>query len=145
MGMAYYSVLNPPIEGYQPELIVGGKAIARAMALLDAWAGELGVQPLSGYHSENLEETFEKIGEPVPEGVPDRPIKWSDPADGLATIRALVARIEAEDESEFEIEGPVRRNQTVNADWLAEDLRALEAVLKRASENKSKFRLRVDI
>ena len=145
MGAAYYPVLHPAIPGFQPELVVSGKATARAMPVLDEISAQLGVRALSDYYSESVEEAFAKIGEPVPPGMKDEPIKWSYPADGLETVRALANHLRSNGSHDLEITDSTGRTRTVSAEAIASDLEALASVLTKAVEQKCSFRLRTDI
>jgi len=100
---------------------------------------------LEDFHSESVQESFDKIGEPVPEGMKKEPVKWSEPADGVATIRGLLARVGEELGPDVSFKNEQGRDQTVSVARLTEDLQAMDAVLEVAATRGSKFRLRIDI
>ncbi|HEY2586841.1 MAG TPA: hypothetical protein VGI81_13940 [Tepidisphaeraceae bacterium] len=145
MGVAFYPVLNPAIVDYQPHLLVNGKAIAKAMPLLESWAKEVGVRPLYDFYSESTEEVFAKIGEPVPPGTKDEPIKWAEPDDGIKTVRAMLERLRSEPGPALSVTDERGRERSVSVEQLIRDLEAFESVFRRASDHGSKFRLRIDI
>lgn len=147
MGVAFYPVLNPAVPDYQPEIVVGGKAIAQAMPLLESWARDLAVRPLYDFYSESLEETYAHIGDAVPDEFKDQeePIKWSAPADGMKTVRALVDRLRAESGPEIRFTDNRGRETTIEIGRLIRDLESLEQVLRVASERGSRFRIRIDV
>ena len=93
MGTAYYIVLEQEIAGL--DTTMDGKILARMVEDLDEVAEELGVQPLSDFVSidpETARELVEGEGEDL--DLPP-PANFSA-ADGLATVRALMTRPEAE-------------------------------------------------
>jgi hypothetical protein len=148
MGVSYYPVFDPPMADLRPEEGVGGKPIARAMPLLTAWAAELGVRDLESFYSESNEESFALIGESVPEGLKETPIEWSDPGDGLRTVRAYLGHLRTIGGTA----GPTLhfkdfkdRDESVKLDSLREDLQSLESVLVKAADRGSRFRLRIDM
>src|SRR4051794_3796231 len=120
MGVSYYPVLDPPIEGFTPHLEVSGKAIARAMPLLKGWAAELGVRDLMSFYSESHAESFALIGESVPKGMKETPIEWFAPQDGLTALRAYLGRLRdtSAEELQFSQKG---RSSSVGVAQLIED------------------------
>jgi hypothetical protein len=147
MGMAYYPVLNPPISGFKPELNVSGKALAEAMPALDELAQQLSVEKLRSFHSESLEESFALIGESVPADMPEMPIQWFEPERGLNAIKALRDHLGSHAQIPLLLkDAPGREpDQSILLDRVLQDLLQLESVLNAAAQNKSKFRLRIDM
>lgn len=144
MGVAFYPELDPPIEGYSPDLMVNGKAIANAMELLDQWARELGVREMMSFYSESHEESFGHIGEDVPPDMDECSIEWSDPNEGLATVRPLLQRVRSLTEEVLST-GEREHRRVVKVSSLLSDLAALEGVLVTAIEHGRRFRLRIDL
>jgi hypothetical protein len=129
MGTAYYPSFERDIPGYDPATAMSGKAIGRAMKELDAICNRLSVTPLSSFYSESNAEVFKKIGEPVPAGLKDNPIKWSEPIDALRTIDALL-----------------EWHRTNAAEpQVIQDLQNLNQALLMAAEHATRFRLRIDL
>jgi len=129
MGVAYYPAFENDVAGYEPSTAISGKALARAMDELDAICGELGVRTLMSFYSESNAEAFAKIGEPVPPGMKEDPIQWSEPADGLRTIEAL---LECDKIGNFK-------------DGVIADLESLQEILQVAIKHSTRFRLRIDV
>ncbi|HEY7117102.1 MAG TPA: hypothetical protein VH475_10970 [Tepidisphaeraceae bacterium] len=65
------------------------------MEVLDRCAAEAGVRPLSEFFSESPEESFESIGEDVPEGMEGSDVQWFAAEEGLASIRGLAQYVSA--------------------------------------------------
>lgn len=129
MGTAFYPSFDHVIEGYEPATALDGKALGRHVETLDAACPRLGVLPLLSFYSESIEEAFEKIGEPVPQDIPCRPIKWTDPVEGIRTIDALL-----NDEESVVDDAAVKR-----------DLEELKQALLVAKKHGLQFRLCADI
>jgi hypothetical protein len=92
MGVAHYIVLAREIEGLDTKM--DGKRLSSHMESLDAAARQLGVRPLSGFFSlppDDLAEFMDGA-----EDVELPPLKQFSAQDGLITIRALLARPEAQ-------------------------------------------------
>lgn len=121
------------IAGYEPATEVNGKPIARAIENLDAICDRLRVRSLSSYHSASLEETFDAIGEPVPDDLPERPIEWSEPNDGLRTVEALIEYVRS------------HPDDVPSAVAVEKDLERFQTVLQKAREFGTRFRIRIDI
>jgi hypothetical protein len=134
MGIALYPEFEKDIPKYDPSTAMSGKALARAVGggqgMLELMCRRLGVVPIFDFYSESHEEAFAKIGEPVPPDLPpDEPLKWSDPAEGLRTVGALLACPDGE---------PVPPD-------VLEDLDDFRAILLTALEHGTRFRLRIDM
>ena len=76
MGAAYYPVFEKQVKGFDPATAVSGKSLAKVMEVLDECARQIGVQPLSGFYSESVEESCGMIGEEVPADVQTTPLQW---------------------------------------------------------------------
>jgi hypothetical protein len=133
MGVAYYPVFERKIDGYNPSVLVNGKPIARAMARLEEICKRLGITPLMGFYSESNEEVFAKIGEPVPPGMREDPVRWSEPEQGLRTVVGLMDYLR-----DYPAELP-------DAARIREDLEGFRQVFLKAQEHQTRFRLRIDI
>jgi hypothetical protein len=134
MGVALYPEFEKNIPGYNPSTAISGKTLARSV---DGGKGEierlchrLGVRSIFDFYSESNEEAFAKLGEPVPPGLPpEEPLKWSEPAEGLRTVEALLACPDLE----------------ATSPRVSEDLRHFRDILLKASEHGTRFRLRIDM
>lgn len=134
MGVALYPEFEKSIPGYDPSTAISGKALAHAVGggrgEIEQMCHRLGVVPIFGFYSESNEEAFAKLGEPVPAGLPpEEPLKWSDAAEGLRTVEALLACPELE----------------AMPPHVSEDLRNFRAILFKAAEHGTRFRLRIDM
>jgi hypothetical protein len=135
MGSSFYPVLERDIEGLEPELEVSGKALARNMDTLELICQQAGVRSLMDFYSESTDETAEHLAEELDESLAEAldgiPLVWFEPAEGLATVRALRSAL-------------LQRTD----DWveaMRDDLDALERVLVRAQTAGTRFRLRIDL
>lgn len=118
MGAAYYIVLEEEIEGL--DSLVDGKALARQIEALDAAAQELGVRPLSEFISMDADSLEDLLGDiDVP------PLQHFSAEDGLATIRALLPRSEAQS--------------------ALDDLKECERILSAAAEHEVGWHFQIDI
>jgi len=132
MGVAYYPILEKKIPGYEPATAISGKALAKAMEVLDRCAVEAGVRPLSEFFSESASESFESIGEDTPEGLKESDVQWFSPEDGLAAIRGLSEYISAHPgilQQSSSSGGPEKKKTTQE---ILADLEALSAKLASA-------------
>ena len=134
MAVALYPAFEEDIPGYDPATAMSGKALSRAVRAgrgeLEEICRGLGVMPIFDFYSESYEETFVKIGEPVPDDLPsEAPVKWSNPAEGLRTVEALLACPDCQ----------------ALAPALLEDLRDFRAILLKAAQHGTRFRLRIDV
>jgi hypothetical protein len=98
------------VEGEDPgyDIFVNGRALARYEDALEKLALRLGVKPLIEFFSadENSMSQLIEEGAGNPELVRRLPPpQWYSPADGLATIRALINTMEA-DPQQLGTEGP---------------------------------------
>jgi hypothetical protein len=123
MGAALYIVAeNKPEE---MDLFVNGKALSKADARLSSAAMKLGVRELMSFFSQNPEEAAEFMEENAP-ALP--PAQWFDPADGLTTVKALLAHFSGSP-ADAAVVG---------------DLREFEAVLERLKAAGLRWHLAVD-
>ena len=98
------------VEGEDPgyDIFVNGRALARYEDALEKVALRLGVKPLIEFFSadENSMSLLIEEGAGNPELVRRLPPpQWYSPADGLATVRALINALEA-DPQQLGTEGP---------------------------------------
>ncbi|HMD53793.1 MAG TPA: hypothetical protein VKJ65_04505 [Phycisphaerae bacterium] len=133
MGVAYFPEFERQVTGFDPSAAVCGKSLARAIKRLDEICKHLGTAPLFIFYSESNEEAFKTIGKPVPPGLQDNPIHWSEPEQGLQTIVSLIKYLH-----DHPAELP-------DAPSILEDLESLRQVLLKAQEHRTRFRLRIDI
>ena len=93
MGAAYYIVLEKEIDGL--ETIMDGKCLSRHIDSLDSVAREVGVRPLTEFTSMDAEALADVLGDDA-DGIEGPPLQQFSAQDGLATIRALLPRPEAQ-------------------------------------------------
>jgi hypothetical protein len=145
MGVALFPVFESQIPGYEPWRIICGKALARASGggrgPLEGVCRQLKVKPIFDFYSESREETLAHISEPVsPEllDLLDIRVEWWNPAEGLRTIEALLAYPD--------YDAMLPRDERPQARLhLLEDLQNLQAILMKAEEHGTRFRLVFDL
>ena len=119
---AHYIVLEKEIDGL--DLLMDGKKLTRHLEALDAAAQELGVRPLSAFFSMDGEALADVIGDEADDlEVP--PLEQFLAQDGLSTVRALLARPEAQP--------------------AIEDLRACERILAVAARHGIRWHFQLDV
>jgi hypothetical protein len=145
LGAALFIVGERPVDGL--DTFVDGKALTRCRPYgakqrlgrqadrhLDALAQQAGVRPLMEFFSASADELMawldESGKEPPPGGFP--PTQWFSAADGLATVRGLIAHLEANPEAAEEV------------DQLLSDLRQFEEVLQGLDTAGVRWHLSVD-
>jgi hypothetical protein len=121
MGAAYYIVLEKPIAGL--DTIMDGLSLSWHMETLDAVARQLGVPPLSGFFSMEPAELAEFTDGAGEAALP--PLRQFPAKEGLATVKALLARPESQ---------PARH-----------DLRECERILSAAAEHGIGWHFQVDV
>ena len=132
MGVAYFIVLDRKIRGLDTGM--DGKLLAAAAPSLDAMAEELKVRPLSEFISVDPEQAADFIeSEGVgSEGSGLPPLRQFPAGEGLTTVRALTAHLQARPAAVKEAEGVLR------------DLSACERILSTAAQHGVKWHLEVD-
>ena len=92
MGVAFYLAFDD--EEFEADDI-DGKSVAKAMDELTALANEVGVADLESFMGKAMDEFADMLGEEIEmeDGV-DGGAKWFLPADGIATIDALVSALQ---------------------------------------------------
>lgn len=133
MGYAWY--VTP--ESDLPDITassVNGKALAHQAEAMDALAVGLGLTPLSDFLSVSSDEWESLTGEELPDDVKESmpPEAWFAPADGLATVRGMLAALEQDPEA----------SETYAQ--VIEDLRDVESVLVVAEAHVVRFHLTPD-
>lgn len=125
----FYIILEREIPGIDP--LVDGKGLSSANDALEAAAGKLKVRPLMEFFSAGPEEVEDLLGEgaDVPK-VP--PKKFFEAADGLNTVRALLAHLEKNP-------GMLKRSDQVRS-----DLREFEKILAAAKDAGVRWHLAID-
>jgi hypothetical protein len=93
MGAAYYIVLEKKIDGL--DTMMDGKRLLQHIESLDLVARELGVRPLTEFTSMDADAVADVLGDDA-DGMEVPPMKQFSAQDGLATIRALLPRPEAQ-------------------------------------------------
>jgi hypothetical protein len=135
MGTALHPVFEKNIEGFDPSVEVSGKALTRHTELIDASCKTLGLRTLWDFYDESAEEVGDHLAEELSpelsEALSTEPLKWFDPADGIAVIQAL--------------RGHLARESDAAARDVIQDLDALERVLQRAVRENTRFRLALDM
>jgi hypothetical protein len=125
------------VEGEDPgyNIFVNGRALARYEDALERIAIRLGVRPLIEFFSADENSMSLLIEEGA--GNPDLmrrlpPPQWYSPADGLATVRALIAALE-DDPQQLGTEGP----------QVLSELQEYATVLDKASRAGDRWHLAV--
>ncbi len=93
MGAAYYIALEKKIDGL--DTMMDGKMLSRHIESLDSAAQQLGVRPLSEFISMGADAFADVLGDDA-DGIEAPPLQHFSAQDGLATIRALLPRPEAQ-------------------------------------------------
>jgi hypothetical protein len=122
MGAAYYIVLEREID--RLDTMIDGKSLSRNMESLDKAARELGVRPLSEFFSMKPEELAEYL-DGADDDVELPPLQQFSAQDGLAAVRALLPRPEAQ--------------------AAIEDLKACERILSVAAEHGVGWHFQIDV
>ena len=144
MGVALFIVAERPVDGL--DTFVDGKALAhcrpadakraggrRAARHLEMLAHEAGVQPLEEFFSASPDDVRTLLDEEddTPDGeLP--PEEWFPAADGVATVRGLLAYLTAHPDAAADV------------DRLIEDLRQFEEVLGQLDGAGVRWHLAVD-
>ena len=126
MGAAYFIVLERRIDGLDTGM--DGKSLSRHIEALDAAARQLGVRPLSEFFSIAPEQATDFMGGEGMDvsGLELPPFQQFTPAEGLATVQALVA------------------HPAGGVDGVAQDLRECERILTAAAQHGVSWHLEVD-
>jgi hypothetical protein len=122
MGTAYYIVLEKEIEGLNT--MMDGKGVGCNIVVLDNAASELGVRPLSMFLSMDKAVIVDILGDDA-EGMEIPPLQQFAARDGLATVRALLPRPEAQP--------------------AIHDLRECERILTAAAERGVGWHFQIDV
>ena len=134
MGVAFFIVPEREVPGL--ETFVNGKALARAEDLARV-AEAAGVRPLRDFFSEDPEAAWALLSdegsEPPAEGF--GPQEWFEAEEGLATVRGLIAHLEADRATAAEGE----------ASAIVEDLREFDRVLGGLAAESVRWHLAVEL
>ena len=122
MGAAYYIALEKTIDGI--DTMMDGKSLSRHIESLDSVARQLGVRPLSEFTSMDADALADLLGDAA-EGIQVPPMQQFSADDGLATIRALLPRPEAQP--------------------ALDDLKDCERILNAAAEHGVRWHFQIDI
>jgi len=128
MGSALYIVAKEKPTDF--DIIVDGKALARAEAALGEICARIGVKAPMEFFSQNPEELADMLGDEVPEMPPEQ---WFSPEDGLRTVRALLAHLATNGKS-------IR-----SAAAVIDDLKQCERVLVYLEKTKTQWHFAIDI
>ena len=93
MGAACYIVLETKIDGL--DTTMDGKSLSRHIESLDSVAQQLGVRPLTEFTSMDADALADVLGDDAA-GIETPPLQHFSAQDGLATVRALLPRPEAQ-------------------------------------------------
>ena len=121
MGSAHYIVLERNIDDL--DTMMDGKCLSQNIELLDEVAEDIGVRPLSEFFSMPPEELAEFMDGANDIELP--PLEQFSAQDGLITVRALLARPEAQP--------------------ALEDLQACERILSVAAQHGVRWRFQIDV
>jgi hypothetical protein len=122
MGAAYYIVLETQVDGL--DTLMDGKKLSRQIEALDAAARQLGVRPLSEFISMDADAMDDILGDDAA-GIAASPLQHFSADDGLATVRALLARPEAQP--------------------ALHDLKDCERILSAAAQRAIRWHFQIDI
>lgn len=122
MGSAHYIVLEKEIDGL--DTMMDGKRLSRQIEALDKAANELGVRPLSGFFSMDRDAMADVIGDDF-DDMEIPPLQQFSAQDGLATVRALLPRPEAQP--------------------AIQDLQACERILSAAAQHGVRWHFQIDV
>jgi hypothetical protein len=128
MGSALYISAKRKPRGF--DLLVDGKALAKAEEELSTVCSRLGVRRLMDFFGMSSKEIADLTGEEMPHSTP---AKWFEPADGLASVRALLRHLEKDGE------------WANRGTHVIEDLRQCERVLLHLEEKKIPWHFALDI
>ena len=95
MGAALYIALENKISGL--DTIIDGKMLNRAEKQLAEVAQRLGVRPLMDFFSTSADEAADLLGDDVA-GIEIPAAEWFSAEEGLKTIDALLAEVDASPE-----------------------------------------------
>ena len=162
MGTVYFVVSERPVDGFDPvEAVPDGKSVARASECLDALAVAVGVRPLSEFFIMAPDEAagfggwvapedrepgmpYPEFGDEEPPGPDQYPSEaWFAAADGLTTVRALLAAVEA-DPAALDVSSRRKCLATSPADVVG-DLRDIETALARLDAAGVRWHLAIDV
>ena len=130
MGVGWYVTLQRELPGVDPSA-VDGKALIHAQHQLRVIAERLGLTPLLAFLATNPAELgwFLQREGLDPEDYPLPEEEWFDPANGLATVRGLLADLR-------------RDPRGINwAEQVVRDLEALAVILDAAAREQVPFHL----
>ena len=125
MGAALYIALEKEIPDL--DAIIDGKMISKFEKQLANIAKRLGVRPLMGFFSTDIDEAEALLGEDVA-GINIPAAQWFSAEEGLRTVDALLAEIE--------------RSAELKA--AKEDLLGCQRVLREAQKNTVRWHLAID-
>lgn len=128
MGTALYiSAKKKPREF---DLMINGKALARAEEELNPVCAHLGVKRPMDFFGMSSRDIADLTGQDMPQSFP---AKWFEAAEGMTTIRALLHHLDSDPELAARSAG------------LVEDLRECERVLSHLEEKKIPWHFSMDI
>lgn len=131
MSFAYYIVLDDSNPGF--DTFVNGKAVARAVAEIDALCEQERLGRLDQFIGQSVAEFGDLLGEDIelPESESVEAV-WFDPDEGITFLDALTAKIRSD------------RSLPFRGDVL-EDLAEYRRVLVQAKAIRAKWHLAIDI
>ena len=125
MGSALYIALENKIPGL--DTIIDGKMLSRTEKQIAKVAKRLGVRPLMDFFSTSADEASDLLGEAVA-GIEIPAAQWFSAEEGLKTVDALLAEIDASPELE-----PAK-----------DDLLGCQRVLREAQKHDVRWHLAID-
>jgi hypothetical protein len=129
MGAGIWPSFRPQVAGIHPQL--DGRVLLQCFDELDALALDVGVAEFSAFGNEPVDDQ-DKDAE---EGTGEDETRWYDPAEGLRTISALIAALEAPGAADPRSGSPFED--------IVRELRELERCLTLAARAGARFRLEV--
>jgi hypothetical protein len=128
MSSALYIVAKKKPRDF--DLLMDGKALAKAEEGLAPICTKLGTKRLMDFFSQNPEELADLLGEDVPNAPAEQ---WFDATEGLKVVRALVAQMETKPDS------------IPASEWVLEDLKQCERILVHLEQKKIPWHFALDI
>jgi hypothetical protein len=125
MGAALYIVLEKNIPGI--DIMIDGKMLSQLEKDLAEAAERRGVRPLMQFFSTDSDEAAALLGEEI-EGIDVPPAEWFSADDGLNTVNALLAEVEASSELKA----------------AKDDLLGCQRVLREAQKTGVRWRFAID-
>lgn len=137
MGAALFPVVDGEINELS-NASIDGKAICRAVDVLDKHATRLGVKPLMLFFGSDVNDVIEEHGIEI-DGIFEDTTNWFSADEGLSTVRAYLNLIK--ENPDFIKQDDLLKNWKDGVVW---DLEGLEQILTAAQKHNAKWFLACD-